>query len=656
MKSAPLAFLLVLTLTISAFSVNYPEHARIKGPVLLTGVEDTSFTENYQAPRSMNFTLDEGTPGSVYYTVGTTYYDNQHNGTAGKQLAVDQGGFVHHVWTKGLEAGSATRHVYYRCWEPSSGEFIQGDETQIDASNRAGFVTVAARPDGFAFPAFHQILVPGGDPHAAVAIDFLPRSGAYLSSQIPLLPNEAMVIWPKIDIDIEGNVHTVSTESEGDGLEYYAKGFPQYDEFGFGEGILWPDGFMQWDSSTFITLDVSTSWHSNRVAVAWIKDPIGLQFADYGDYDGYNVWLKISEDGGVNWGESIPVTNIPPIDTMCVLLGGDPTICNADTMHPWLDCSVLLDDNDVAHVAFSASGNFYWDDSGAVNVNAGLVFSSIWHWGEDREEFNIINEAWFSHSSVSLGTNNLMTHRPNLAIDTITGYLYCSFVEFDSVQISLGGYPSGDSYMSVSTDGGQTWAEKTNISNTVGSNGGIDTPAGECASERDVMLAKFVTDGIIHVQYQLDLDNGTSIMDTPEGVPTNNPIIYQRIPVEDIPTTPIINPFRAFRADSTGYPWVLGIAERNREAVPHDFTLYQNYPNPFNPTTHIQFDLQSQTQPVLTVFDVMGREVARLLNGQTMSAGTHVVEFDATGLSSGVYFYRLETPLHNTTRKMMLIK
>lgn len=656
MKSAPLSLFLILILTISAFSANAPDRAHIVGPVMLTGLEDTAIPEGFIAPRSTNITLDEGTPGSVYYTVGTTFYDNQQNGTAGKQIAVDQDGYVHFVWTKGQEAGSANRHVCYRCWDPTTQTFLQEDERQIDGSDRAGFVTVTVRPDGFAFPAFHQISIAGGDPHAAVAIDFLPRAGAFATSQIPLLPNDAQVIWPKIDIDIEGNLHTVCTESEGDGLEYYAKGFPQFDTFGFGEDITWPNGFQQWDSSTFITLDVASSWHSDRVAVAWIKDPIGLQFADYGDYDGYNVWLKISEDGGQNWGESIPVTNIPPIDTMCVLLGGDPMICNADTMHPWLDCSVLLDDNDIAHVAFSASGNFYWDDSGAVNVNAGLVFSSIWHWGEDRQEFNIINEAWFAHSSVRLGTNNLMTHRPNLAIDTTTGYLYCSFVEFDSVQVSENGYPSGDAYISVSTDNGQTWSVKTNISGTVGSNDGIGTPAGECASERDVMLAKFVTDGIIHVIYMLDLDNGTSIMDTPEGVPTNNPIMYQRVPVEDIPTMPIINPFRAFRADSTGYPWTLGIAERNRDFIPDNFVLYQNYPNPFNPATHIQFDLQSQTQPVLTVFDIMGREVVRLLNGQTMPAGTHVVEFDGTGLPSGVYFYRLETPQYNTTRKMMLIK
>ena len=174
-------------------------------------------------------------------------------------------------------------------------------------------------------------------------------------------------------------------------------------------------------------------------------------------------------------------------------------------------------------------------------------------------------------------------------------------------------------------------------------------------SERDVMLAKFVTDGFIHMQYTLDRDNGSSAFDPPEGIGTENQVIYQRIPVEDIPTTPIINPFRAFRADSTGFP-VITTAEDHPQAMPDEFALYQNYPNPFNPTTRIQFDLSAESYPILVVYDVTGREVTRLLDGGRLSAGAHVVEFDAGALPSGVYFYRLQAGLNSQTRKMMLIK
>jgi hypothetical protein len=654
MKPAIIAVLLLLFLVITASSATCPDREKRQGPVQLTGLEDTPISANNQVPRSSRFTLDEGTPGSTYYIVGTTWYDNQQNGTAGKQLAVDALGYVHHVWMKGMESGSANRHIFYSVWDPTTEAFMPDvTEIQVDNVSRAGYATVAVNGDGFAFPTFHQALTADGPAHAGSAFDFLPRTGAFQTVLIPLLANEQQVIWPKVDIDINGDLHVLCTENLGDELEYYAKGVPQIDINGFGTGIDWGAGFSLWEPTEFITLDVATSWQSERVAVVWNHDPTDTG----GYYDGYNTFLRISEDAGENWGEVIPVTGIPPIDTMCVLLGGDPITCNADTMRPWLDCAVMFDNNDNVHVAWTAAGNFRWDDSsGLVWDTPGRVFSNIWHWDEVRREYNIINEAWYSHTSVSLGVNNLMTHRPNLAIDTTTGYLYCSFVQFDSVQVSQGGYPSGDAYVTVSTDRGQTWAVATNVSGTIGSMDGIGTPPGECKSERDVMLAKFVTNGIIHMQYQLDLDNGTSIFpDSPEGIATENSIIYQRIPVEDIPTSPIINPLRAFRADGTGFP-VIAAADNRPEAAPYEFALYQNYPNPFNPATRIQFDLLNETTPTLIVYDVTGREVANLLDGNRLSAGTHVVEFDAGNLPSGVYFYRLQTSLLSQTRKMILIK
>ncbi|MBT8399418.1 MAG: T9SS type A sorting domain-containing protein, partial [Rhodothermia bacterium] len=77
--------------------------------------------------------------------------------------------------------------------------------------------------------------------------------------------------------------------------------------------------------------------------------------------------------------------------------------------------------------------------------------------------------------------------------------------------------------------------------------------------------------------------------------------------------------------------------------VPAEFTLDQNYPNPFNPTTTINFSLPSSEKVSLTVFDVLGREVQTLIDGQTMAAGKYAVSFDgANGLASGVYVYRLD--------------
>lgn len=89
--------------------------------------------------------------------------------------------------------------------------------------------------------------------------------------------------------------------------------------------------------------------------------------------------------------------------------------------------------------------------------------------------------------------------------------------------------------------------------------------------------------------------------------------------------------------------------------LPNRYFLSQNYPNPFNPTTVINFQLPENSRVSLRVFDMLGREVAMLVNGQ-VEAGYHSVNFDAGNLASGVYIYRLEAGNQIMTRKMTLIK
>jgi enterochelin esterase-like enzyme/photosystem II stability/assembly factor-like uncharacterized protein len=98
------------------------------------------------------------------------------------------------------------------------------------------------------------------------------------------------------------------------------------------------------------------------------------------------------------------------------------------------------------------------------------------------------------------------------------------------------------------------------------------------------------------------------------------------------------------------------------ETVPSTYTLSQNYPNPFNPATTIQYDLPGASRVTLRVYDILGREVAELVNGQ-QSAGRHTVRFNAaqpgghgSALSSGVYIFQLRAGDYIATRKMMLVK
>ncbi len=86
-----------------------------------------------------------------------------------------------------------------------------------------------------------------------------------------------------------------------------------------------------------------------------------------------------------------------------------------------------------------------------------------------------------------------------------------------------------------------------------------------------------------------------------------------------------------------------------------DFALAQNYPNPFNPSTQIRFSLPSSHVTRLTVYDVLGREVAVLVDG-VLAQGSHSVNFDASAFTSGVYLYKLEAGGMVLTKRMTLVK
>jgi photosystem II stability/assembly factor-like uncharacterized protein len=100
-------------------------------------------------------------------------------------------------------------------------------------------------------------------------------------------------------------------------------------------------------------------------------------------------------------------------------------------------------------------------------------------------------------------------------------------------------------------------------------------------------------------------------------------------------------------------PFITGI--KDSKNLPAEFSLKQNYPNPFNPSTKITYILNMNEKVVLRVYDILGKEVAELIN-QNETAGKHSVQFDGSSLSSGVYFYSITAGNFRDTKKMILIK
>ncbi len=109
---------------------------------------------------------------------------------------------------------------------------------------------------------------------------------------------------------------------------------------------------------------------------------------------------------------------------------------------------------------------------------------------------------------------------------------------------------------------------------------------------------------------------------------------------------------------NTGAVWVFvnqATDVKDEGMIINNFSLQQNYPNPFNPSTKIRFQLAEVGFTSLKVFDVLGKEVATLVN-EEKPTGNYEIEFDATGLSSGIYFYKLQSNSFVKTNKMILIK
>ncbi|MEK9135495.1 MAG: T9SS type A sorting domain-containing protein, partial [Bacteroidota bacterium] len=91
------------------------------------------------------------------------------------------------------------------------------------------------------------------------------------------------------------------------------------------------------------------------------------------------------------------------------------------------------------------------------------------------------------------------------------------------------------------------------------------------------------------------------------------------------------------------------------KSIPSQFALEQNYPNPFNPVTNFQFSIANSQLTILKVYDLLGREVATLVN-EVKRPGRYEVQWDASNFSSGVYFYRMQTGSFHDTKKLILAK
>jgi hypothetical protein len=576
-----------------------------------TAVETKEYSavDNYDVP--VDLKIDPGKPGitaSPGDTVGTSWYDYQHNGTISKMI-VNETGCVQFDWMNGLDFQASSRHCYYNFGDPPNDKI----GVQIDPGivTRSGYITLDVLSDGRAVAGYHAKLpqwTGGSDFASAVAVDLIACLGAFNQTFVDTVtqpPVEPLTpIWPHVAVDPNDNIHVVSHQGAP------AAGDPSPVRYSRStdQGTSFSTWVLVEDSIYTISYDVQTSRQSGKVAIAYAH---GVPW-DPGQIN-QDLWYFESTDYGVTWDFNNPInlTNYSP----------------SDTLRAYSDVSTIYDNNDSLHFVFSARSveddSLFW------------FASAIMHWSKETG-MTIVNSdtmiGW--HSQYDAGAFRMMADRPSLGIDPSTGYLYCVFVGNTPGDTSAAAWPNGDLYATSSCDEGATWGPAVNLTNSPS----IGCTPGNCDDDDYPSLAEIVDDNL-HILYVNDKDAG-GIPQT-EGSWTLNPMLYLKIP-------------------KTSVPCVVGVEEEEIPVLPAFYTLSQNVPNPFGTGTTIAYTLPVKSGVALSVYDITGREVVSLLE-EEMGAGYHTLRWDGkdnsgNSVSAGVYFYRLQASDFTQTRKLVVLR
>jgi hypothetical protein len=229
----------------------------------------------------------------------------------------------------------------------------------------------------------------------------------------------------------------------------------------------------------------------------------------------------------------------------------------------------------------------------------------------------------------------MMADRPSLGIDPTTGFLYCIFVGNPPGDTSAEAWPNAEIFATCSENGGLDWSPALNLTNTRSEG----CAPGDCEDDDYPSLAEIVDDDL-HILYINDKDAGG--IPQLEGSWTLNPVLHLKFPKSSLPCA-------------------VGVEEEKNRIIPNSFTLSQNVPNPFEMGTTISYTLPQKSNISLKIYDIAGREVVKLLEGE-MEAGYHTIHWDGkdqagSKVSSGIYFYRLNAQFGQTqVRKMIILR
>jgi hypothetical protein len=392
------------------------------------------------------------------------------------------------------------------------------------------------------------------------------------------------------------------------------------------------DGETFTESASFPELLVGQFFGSSEISLSTLSDDpstIAFAFIEEEDYNssifsGALSWGK-STDAGTTWSTNI-IVNEEDI--------------SADAIHYLVEnfgqLSNILSNDCRFHVVFNGYGVQMSD----TNPDSAVQFIyPLMYWNDVEQQLMELSSPEISRdTSLSWGNrpgNGLGNAYPSIAAsdDGVLAVIWQKpeIANDEFVMLTNSDHESAyatDIYCSVSPNNGLSWSAPFKVAGT--------------ESESDVfpVIAKSIeitNDGkyIIHFMYMWDTEIGVSLFDG-GGSQTESAWIYKNFDISDQLIT-------------------VGINDNDKPMKINDYSLSQNYPNPFNPSTRIEFRIQQSEFISLKVYDVLGNQITTLVN-ERKSAGTYQVEFDASYITSGIYFYELIAGGFRQTNKMLFLK
>jgi len=399
-------------------------------------------------------------------------------------------------------------------------------------------------------------------------------------------------------------------------------------------------------NNTAFSQQPSVSVSGSVVHLVWRDNPDGND----------EIYYKRSTNEGLSWQpDSIRLTNNTG-------LSGFPSIAlSGSSLHVvWHD---NRDGNNEIYYKRSTDGGLSWQADTRLTNNSAIsqypavsVSGSTVHvvWQDNRDG----NDEIYYKRSTDGGT----TWQPDVRLtnDVLFSRFPCVSVSGSVVHVLWQDFRDGNwrAYYKRSTDGGTNWqtdlpltdnmanSQYPNVSATASA---VHTVWRELRDGNNEIYYKRSTNNGITWEADVRLTNNTAVSREPSVAISGQDVHVVWHDLRDG------NYEVYYKRNPTGNPTAVEIVASE---MPNTFALMQNYPNPFNPSTKIKFGIPVGTRhvvSVLKVYDLLGREVATLVN-ENLPPGSYEVTFDASGLASGVYFYRLRAGEFTETRRMMLLR